>query len=78
MVYFCMSTESLNKISSSEINESQNPIRKVELPPRRANMDVLKKRLLLEKKKEKKKNDNNCFYTCSFSRCFNGFNLLNF
>ncbi len=55
MVYFCMSTESLNKISSSEINESQNPIRKVELPPRRANMDVLKKRLLLEKKKEKKK-----------------------
>ena len=38
-----MSTESLNKISSSEINESQNPIRKVELPPRRANMDVLKK-----------------------------------
>ena len=55
MVYFCMSTESLNKISSGEINESQNPIRKVELPPRRANMDVLKKRLLLEKKKEKKK-----------------------
>ena len=55
MVYFCMSTESLNKISSSEINESQNPIRKVELPPRRANMDVLKKRLLLDKKKEKKK-----------------------
>ena len=55
MVYFCMSTESLNKISSGEINESQNPIRKVELPPRRANMDVLKKRLLLEKKKERKK-----------------------
>ena len=50
-----MSTESLERTSAYKIDENQVNINNVKLPPRRANMDVLRKRLLQEKKKEKKK-----------------------
>ena len=50
-----MSTESLNRTSSMEISENQDSVKVTKIAPRRANMDVLRKRLLQEKKKEKKK-----------------------
>ena len=50
-----MSTESLDRNPAYKIDENQDNINNVKLPPRRANMDVLRKRLLQEKKKEKKK-----------------------
>ena len=50
-----MSTESLERNPAYKIDENQDNINNVKLPPRRANMDVLRKRLLQEKKKVKKK-----------------------
>ena len=73
-----MSTESLDRNSAYKIDENQDNINNVKLPPRRANMDVLRKRLLQEKKKEKKKDDLNCFNSCCFYWRFNNVNLLIF
>jgi len=50
-----MSTESLNRTSNIDVSVTQGNIKDFKSPPRRANMDVLRKRLLQEKKKEKKK-----------------------
>lgn len=55
MFLLSMSTESFDKSSDINIGENHNPSKLVKLSPRRANMDVLRKRLLQEKKKEKKK-----------------------
>ena len=71
-----MSTESLNRTSSIEISENQDPVKVTKIAPRRANMDVLRKRLLQEKKKRKEKDDINSFYSCSFSWSNNYLNLL--
>tara|TARA_B000000437_G_C11440051_1_gene221838 strand:- start:158 stop:370 length:213 start_codon:yes stop_codon:yes gene_type:complete len=50
-----MSTESLNRTSNIDVSVTQDNIKDFKSPSRRANMDVLRKRLLQEKKKEKKK-----------------------
>ena len=50
-----MSTESLDRNPAYKIDENQDNINNVKLPPRRANMDVLRKRLLQEKKRKKKR-----------------------
>ena len=60
-----MSTESLNRTSNIDVSENQDNIKDFKSPPRRANMDVLRKRLLQEKKKEKKSDDYS-FYSCCF------------
>ena len=73
-----MSTESLNRTSNIDVSVTQDNIKDFKSPPRRANMDVLRKRLLQEKKKEKKKSDDYSFYSCCFLRCINNVNLLNF
>ena len=52
MFLLSMSTESFDRSSDINISENHNPSK---TSPRRANMDVLRKRLLQEKKKEKKK-----------------------
>ena len=49
-----MSTESLNRTSNIDVSVTQDNIKDFK-STRRANMDVLRKRLLQEKKKEKKK-----------------------
>ena len=73
-----MSTESLNRTSNIDVSVTQDNIKDFKSPPRRANMDVLRKRLLQEKKKREKKSDDYSFYSCSFLRRINNVNLLNF